>query len=304
MNTFPKFYIYKITLSDNSTYVGSHIQYKENDKYICSSRYIMRHPETPIINREILFYLPTLEQMNVMETICIISDKCNSPKNINGNYGNWMYNFHSKLDCPWNKGLPCPEEVKKKISEAESEPLICIETMEITPSTTFKMHLAEASIGRRLTVNGRHYRKLTKEEIEKIKNNNLEETKKLNKAFMAEIYHEAIYYYCKEYDIAFESLGMIAGMLATNPKEIKEHLEQEFFGMTIVPISGNAVYENDIKVIKKLPNIKSFKKYKNLDTGEIFNSLKEAEEKYGGHISSAANGHRKTAGGCRWCRID
>ena len=85
---WPKFYIYKITFSDNSTYIGSHIQYKENDNYICSSRYFKRHPEINIISREILMYLPTLEQMNIMETICIFDDKCYSPKNVNGNYCN------------------------------------------------------------------------------------------------------------------------------------------------------------------------------------------------------------------------
>ena len=42
----------------------------------------------------------------------------------------------------------------------------------------------------------------------------------------------------------------------------------------------------------------------NLDTGEIFNSMKEAGEKYNmknpWNISSCCTGKRKTAGGYRW----
>lgn len=57
----PLFYIYKITFSDDSTYIGCHIQWKTKDNYICSSLYYKRHPELTIKNREILFYLPSLE---------------------------------------------------------------------------------------------------------------------------------------------------------------------------------------------------------------------------------------------------
>ena len=299
----PKFYIYKITFSDGSTYIGSHIQYKENDKYVCSSRYFQRHSELKIISREILFYLPSLEQMNIMETISIISDKCNSPKNINGNYGNWLYNFHSKLDCPWNKGIKMSQEFKDKISETESEPLICIETMEIIKNTQENGHFAEVARGERFTADGKHYRKISKEEKEKILSGNLEETKKLNKAFMAEKYADVTFYYCQEYNIAFESIGMLAGMLATNPSEIKKHFGQCFFGFTIFPVLGNIIYSNDIKVIRKLKNERKTTKVRNITTGEVFNSVGEAMKKYGGHISSVLNGHRKTAGDCEWERI-
>lgn len=40
------------------------------------------------------------------------------------------------------------------------------------------------------------------------------------------------------------------------------------------------------------------------ETGEIFNSVKEASAKYKGHISSALNGNRKTACGYHWKYIN
>lgn len=299
----PRFYIYKITLETGETYIGSHIEYKENDGYICSSKYIERHPELKIKSREILFYLPSLEQMNIMETICIISDKCNSDNNVNGNYGNWMYNFHSNLDCPWNKGLKMSKEFSEMMSKKLSEPLICVETMEIIENHQISSHLSDVSKGTRKTIGGRHYRKITKEEKENILKGNLEETEKLNTAFMIELYGEETFFYCQEYNIAFENIAMLAGMLATNPNEIKKHFGESFFGITIIPLSGTEIFSNGIKVIKKLQNIRKPGRYRNIETGEIFNSLKEAKAKYKGHIESVVTGRRKTAGGYHWEKI-
>lgn len=45
------------------------------------------------------------------------------------------------------------------------------------------------------------------------------------------------------------------------------------------------------------------KKVTNVDTGEVFNSIKEAAEKYSlkeTHISRVCRGKRKTTGGFRW----
>lgn len=296
----PKFYIYKITFDDGSTYVGSHIEYKENDGYVCSSRYYARHPELKVVSREKM-YLDTLEQMNIMETIAIMDDKCYSPKNINGNYGNWLYNFHSKLDCPWNKGLKMGSEFGKNISDKESEPLLCIETMEVLKNTQENGHYSEVSLGKRKTVNGRHYRKMEEEEVRLLMSGDDSLSRKLNAAFLAELYADETFYYCKEYDIAFETLDMIARMLSVNPADLKSHFGECYFGFTIVPISGGACYGNGIKVIRKLSNPKkNVKKIMCVETGEIFDCLSDVLKKYKGHIGSAAKGKRKTACGYHW----
>lgn len=294
----PKFYIYKITFNDDSTYIGSHIQYKENDGYVCSSRYYQRHPELKIISREILFYLPTLEQMNVMETICIMEDKSYSPKNINGNYGNYAYNFHSKLDCPWNKGLKMSDEFKQKISEKNSEPIVCIETLEVFKNATGINHAIEVCLQKRDNANGLHYRKLTEEEIISGEVNT-----ELNKAFLSEIYADKEFYYCTEYDIAFNTIDMVAGMLGVNPIELKRHFGKKYFGLTVIPVLGNILFSQGIKLIKKIPNERKTKKVKCVETNEIMD-YSEAIKKYGNHISSCLNGKRKTCGGFHWERIE
>lgn len=91
-----KYYIYKLTFKSGSTYIGQHIEKKENDGYISSSVYMQRHPEDPVINREILLYVKDKETLDIMETLCIRGDKAENPKNVNGTYGNWHYNFTFK----------------------------------------------------------------------------------------------------------------------------------------------------------------------------------------------------------------
>ena len=297
----PLFYIYKIEFNSGETYIGSHIQYKDNDKYICSSMYWKRHPELTIKSREILFYLPSLEQMNIMETICIISDKCNSPKNINGNYGNWLYNFHSKLDCPWNKGLKVSDEMKKRISETESEPLICIETLELLENGQSNSHFAAVASGKRKTIDGKHYRKVTIKEKEKILKGDLEETLLLNKNFLIEIDGDKSFYYCIENNIAWESKEPICKMLGIPPSRFNELIGTTYKGLTFKIVDSCFIYNNNISVIKIKKEKKSLgKKVKCVETGEVFNSVKEACEKYNNHISSVINGNRKTACGYHW----
>ena len=100
LNDTSKYYIYKVTFEDGSTYVGSHIQNKENDSYITSSKYAKKHP---IKDREILIWLDDPITMNIMETICIIEDRQSSIRNVNGNKGN--YANGNLLNVGWNKGI-------------------------------------------------------------------------------------------------------------------------------------------------------------------------------------------------------
>lgn len=100
LNDTSKYYIYKIIFEDGSTYIGSHIQNKENDGYVTSSVYAKNHP---IKDREILIWLDDPITMNIMETVCIIEDRQSSDRNVNGNKGNYANgNF---LNVGWNKGI-------------------------------------------------------------------------------------------------------------------------------------------------------------------------------------------------------
>ena len=301
----PNFYIYKITFETGETYIGSHIEYKKNDGYICSSLYWKRHPELKLKEREILFYLPSLEQMNIMETICIISDKCNSEKNINGNYGNWLYNFHSKLDCPWNKGLKMSDSFKEKISKSQSEPIICLENLEVLENCQSNSHLSNASKGFRKTVNGKHYRKITKAEKEEIEKGNIQETLKLNKAYMIELYADTPFYYCKENNIAWESLEIVSRMMGDSPSEFIKKIGSLNKGLTFEIADSCFIFNNDIKVIKlETSKVRNTKPIRCIETGEVFKSVKEANAKYKGHISSVLNGYRKTTCGYHWEIVD
>lgn len=298
----PRFYVYKIEFKTGETYIGSHVEYKDNDGYVCSSVYWKRHPELIIKDRKILYYLPSIEQMNIMETITIISDKCNSPKNINGNYGNWLYNFHTKLDCPWNKGLKMNEEFKQKISRIQSEPIICIETLEVMENSQKNSHLSDATNGNRKTINNKHYRKITKKEKENILKGDIEETLKLNKEFLIELYYNTPFYYCVENNIAWESLEVVSKMMGESPSCFIKNINLTYKGLTFQIVDSCFIFNNNINVIKlEKPTYTSLKKIiQCVETGEIFESVKEANKKYRGHISSVLNGMRKTAGGYYW----
>lgn len=105
-----KFYIYRLTFSSGATYIGQHIEKKENDKYVTSSFYYKNHPEDILTKREILLYVKDKETLDIMETICIRADKADNPKNVNGNFGNWHYRFTFK-------GWKHSAENKKKTGE-------------------------------------------------------------------------------------------------------------------------------------------------------------------------------------------
>lgn len=116
-----RFYIYKLYFESGATYIGEHIQKTENDGYITSSKYYKNHPEDKLLKREIILdNLSDKETMNILETICIMSDKANNSKNVNGNLGGWITPKFSG----WNKGFSSPfkgkhltEEAKQKLSK-------------------------------------------------------------------------------------------------------------------------------------------------------------------------------------------
>lgn len=124
-----KMYVYKITFDDGKTYVGQHIQYKENDGYVTSSKYAENHK---IQNREILFYAKDRFTLDLIESVCILDDKANGT-NVNGNYGNYFFSHPCNVGIPRNyywtdatrekfrktmTGHTTSEETKEKISIA------------------------------------------------------------------------------------------------------------------------------------------------------------------------------------------
>lgn len=286
-----KFYIYKITLKSGCTYIGSHIERKNNDGYSNSSRYIKRHPEDNIVSREILFYLPSLEQMNIMETITIISDKINSPKNVNGNYGNWLCNFHSNLDCPWNKGLKMSREFCKKISDREKEAIVCLETNEIFDHTYDVPHAAQVINGKRKSANGGlHYRKFIIGEDE-----NEDTRKENNNKILSQLYKNTKFIYSKKTNKIFTSWESVKSEEHHDVKTIKK-------SDNYIVVDFNFIKENNLEIPQKKQKAKERVKVKNVETNEIFSSIKEAEKKYKiSHISDCITKKRKTAGGYHWC---
>lgn len=121
----PIFYVYKLTFESGKSYVGSHIQKKQNDNYITSSSYCKKHPEDKIISRDILIFCKSPEEMNFLETWCILSDKAyNGKNNVNWNLGNFVCCFKhcghklSEEQCLKRRGRVVSEETKAKISAA------------------------------------------------------------------------------------------------------------------------------------------------------------------------------------------
>lgn len=133
-----RYYIYKLTFKSGATYIGSHIEHSENDGYVTSSSYYKKNLETdPLIKREELVQLQDRETMNIMETICILSDKANSENNVNYNLGAWKFGIilsKEQLDAivdknrnnpNWRKNLskslkgkPFTEKHKKALSDS------------------------------------------------------------------------------------------------------------------------------------------------------------------------------------------
>lgn len=122
-------YIYRLVFKDGASYVGQHIQYKKNDKYITSSFYAKSHE---IESREILLEVNDKQTLDFIETVAIMSDKCNSPKNVNGNLGNYVMCRHL-----YNIGLS--EETKAKIGRAHKGKVV---------SEDARRHISEAAKNR------------------------------------------------------------------------------------------------------------------------------------------------------------
>lgn len=111
--SLPRFYVYKLTFKSGATYVGQHVQRKEEDNYVSSSGYL-RRGQDELEKREILFYLPDRDTLDIFETILICRDKAENPKNVNYNLGQWVTRFYRG---GWNLGIPHTEEQKRKISQ-------------------------------------------------------------------------------------------------------------------------------------------------------------------------------------------
>lgn len=105
-----RYYIYKLTFASGATYIGQHTEKHDQDEYISSSSYLKNHPEDILTHREILLYVKDKETLDIMETLCIRADKCENPKNVNKNFGNWHYAY-----C--FTGQKHSEETKRKIGE-------------------------------------------------------------------------------------------------------------------------------------------------------------------------------------------
>lgn len=121
----PLYYVYKLTFESGKSYIGCHIQRKQNDDYITSSSYYKKHPEDKIISRDILIFCKSPEEMNFLETWCILSDKAyNGKNNVNYNLGNFVCCFkhcgHTvSEECRLKlKGRIVSEETRAKISAA------------------------------------------------------------------------------------------------------------------------------------------------------------------------------------------
>lgn len=85
----------------------------------------------------------------------------------------------------------------------------------------------------------------------------------------------------------------------------KKHSEETKKKMSDAWKSGKRVLTPEHQ--KKLKDAHRTRKVKNVDTGEVFNSTKEASEKYGihaTHITRVCRGRRKTTGGYKWEYIE
>lgn len=109
-------YIYKVYFANGCTYIGKHTEKKENDGYITSSSYYKKHKDL-YERREILIeHLPDDDVLDIMETLCIFHDICESPYNVNYNKGAWMNN--SKFDNGPVNGKYFSSETKLKMCKA------------------------------------------------------------------------------------------------------------------------------------------------------------------------------------------
>lgn len=105
-----RYYIYKLYFKNGATYVGLHREKRPNDGYITSSAYYRKHKDL-FDHREILIECKDNETCEIMETICILADYADNPKNVNGNKGAWTNSslfdrgFPGELNGMYGKSL-------------------------------------------------------------------------------------------------------------------------------------------------------------------------------------------------------
>lgn len=120
-----RYYIYKITFMSGSTYIGEHLERKKNDDYITSYSYYKKNKDIdPILKKEILIEVKDEQTMHIMETLCIIHDKCENALNKNGTLGSWVYKYSSY------RGKFVTEETRLKLSKLSKGKQVSKETRE------------------------------------------------------------------------------------------------------------------------------------------------------------------------------
>lgn len=153
-----RYYIYKLTFQSGATYIGEHLEKRPNDKYITSSKYFRDNLGIdPLIKREILIELKDEETMHLMETICIMQDKRDNPKNVNGNLGAYVFKYSSY------RGRFVTEETRKKCSEASKKRIVTEETKrKISEKQKGVKESQDTCIACKNRMIGNQYRKGTK----------------------------------------------------------------------------------------------------------------------------------------------
>lgn len=171
-NINPHFYIYKLYFKNGETYIGCHVQRFLEDRYVTSSSFYKTH-KNELINREILVSCKDKETMDIMETICIMGDKADNPKNVNFNYGNWLHKFI-------RKDLKQSDITKRKISEKNKGKPAWNKGLHGIYTEESIRKMSERAKGRPAWNKGLPGRKHTASEIEQIKNYYTEEVLRLH----------------------------------------------------------------------------------------------------------------------------
>lgn len=120
-----RLYIYKLYFKNGCTYIGKHKEKFPNDGYITSSSYYKKHKDLLERREIVLDNLPDIDTLDIMETICIMSDICNNDLNVNYNKGAWLNNsrfdrgFIGPANGMWGKHFS--SETKLKMSKAWTE---------------------------------------------------------------------------------------------------------------------------------------------------------------------------------------
>ena len=93
-----RWYIYKLTFMNGCTYIGKHHQIRDNDNYVTSSSYYHNKGGKDILyKREIILdNLADSDTCDIMETICILSDRASNVNNVNYNKGAWVSNYFDR----------------------------------------------------------------------------------------------------------------------------------------------------------------------------------------------------------------